>query len=426
MTYNLPSESPGAFALAPCVEGAAPFLRIGGAPHLPNTLEWPKGCDGQLLHFFGAFDFAKMPKTFGGTKQSPMPETPAKGIGLIFLNMFARADDQLEVVILRSETSDDVTLDGAVPDALQPMLPPSEYLDRARLSECGRMFLRSDHVLTPMASTKRPRAPKAPEFQSLSVAFKAVLDGSSATLDQARSFRLSEDIVGCFHGITRNELHNWAIKGVSTRDLKFLEGLLTKKRERARQISINDPAPFMDRILYANAKLPEPKDLLDDLFISWMRYVRVNCERQAASENLTDREMAWFRAACDRIVKLENDTSPPQLRCLARMRNHDVTGADIADHMREIITRRVARAIEIAAIESSEPLVFPTFKVFGRSDGTEPAAWDDGEHILLFQFADAFGPNFLKIDSLLQVWIRPEDLAQGMFDRICIALEFAR
>lgn len=428
MTYNLPSGSPGAFTLAPCAEGANPFLRIGGVPRLPETLEWPQDSHGRPLHYYGAIDFAETPKTFGGSDRTPTPEIPGTGTCLIFLNMLAHAADELDVAILCSENSDRMTEDGALPDDLGSMSPSSEYVDQNMLSACGRMFVRSVHVLTPAASTVRPgkKETPAPVFHSLDAVFKAVIENCNSPLDQAGSFQLAKDIVTAFHDVTRNELDHWHGQDVDARALRKLESLLEREQAKSDEISINGAASAMDRLRFGNANLPKPSDNLDDLFISWMRYIRANCKEQNAGAKLTDAEMTWFEAACDRIVELENDTSPPALRCLNRMRNHDLTGADVTQHIQDILAERLTRADPTVAKHKTKPLVFPGFKLFGTSDGATPSDWDDGEHILLIQLADAFGPNFLKIDLLLQLWIRAEDLAQGRFDRIGIAGEMAQ
>lgn len=426
MTYDLMYDSPYAFTLATCAPNTHPVLRVGGAPRLPEPLNWPRDNADRPMHFFGAFDFARIPKSFEVNPVSPVPDVPGNGTGLIFLNMLAQSDDEFDATILYCETQDRVELDGRLPANLEPMTT-SQYVDETKLSSCGRMFTRSDHALTATEDRVRREPPLALSFRSLDSIFDALIDDSTRPLDQSQSFQIASEIVTGFYEVTRNELHNWHSQNVDARTVEKLEGRLAKQKAKIDGISIDETAPFLDRLRYGNGKLPQPTEILDDLFISWMRYVRVNCEGRNTSKKLTDAEMAWFRAACDRIVRLENDTSPPMLECLGRMRNHDVTREEVASDLHNHFTERLTQKAQYAATLGRPPVVFPKFKMFGKSDREATSAFDeykseygDGKHILLFQFGDAFGPCYLLVDCLLQVWIRPEDLAQGKFDRIAV------
>lgn len=425
MTYNSSSDLSCAFTLAACAPNTSLFLRVGGAPRLPEMLKWPRDNKDRPMHFFGAFDFTSIPKSFDGNMRSPTPDVPGIGTGLIFLNMLARDDDEFDATILYCESPERVELDGLLPDDLAPMLPASQYVDRTKLSSCERMFVRSDHALTPTASRVHREPPVSLSFQSLGAIFKALIDDSITPLDQARCFQIAEIIVTTFYGVTRNEFHHWHCQNVDAGTIEKLEGHLAKQKAKVDKISIDDTPPFLDRVRYGNGKLPQSTDILDDLFIGWMRYVRANCEGRSASEKLTNTEMAWFRAACDRIVELENNTSPPMLECLGRMRNHDVTGAEVAGAIHDHLTEKLTREAQSAAVRERPPLEFPNFKMFGESDGVNKAEFDDDEHILLFQFGDAFGPCFLHLDYLFQLWIRRDDLAKGRFDGIGVAVEGA-
>ena len=58
-------------------------------------------------------------------------------------------------------------------------------------------------------------------------------------------------------------------------------------------------------------------------------------------------------------------------------------------------------------------------QMFGLGFEIESSVRDHANDILLFQFGDSFGlPLEIGPDAVLQIWIKPEDLADGRFDRL--------
>ena len=425
-----------ALHLAPCPKRARPSFQIGGAPRLPDGLDWPLSADGRPMHYFAAVNLAELSPKPGEASQPALPKHPQVGTCFVFLNMFAHAVDTIDAAILYAPGPVEDLHPRDLPADLGPMSAESEYIGPITLSDCGRMFVQSDHLFSPAPATMRPaHATDKPTAQEqLPDIIDALINDPDKPLTKRGAFNLAKNVVKTCHAITSNELHHWHAQDVDARVVKKLETSLAGQKRKVEAVSITGTPTLWERFRYGSGTLPLLSGPLDEVFFDWMRYGRAHYRAKDMDLVLAPDERQWIKDAFERVNELGLSAAAPNLRCLSNMRNHDVTCEEVTDGMRDHFSEILDRPAATSACHSAGPASvdrapeldqLPEIKMFGLSDTPEASDWDDGNHILLFQFAAAPGPSFLDIDTVMQIWILPDDLAKAQFGQIGVTVEMA-
>lgn len=415
-----------ALCISPCKEDEQPVVRIGGMPVIGSDVAWPLGqTDKRPLHYYGAIDFAALHSRLSDKERLTTPQLPPSGSLQIFLNMFAKADDQLEVRVLHSASSVNETYDKELPADLASMRDGSQYVDSLGLSECGRMFLRSDHVLNFQSGMIRPLRPERNMFDRVSLHDLAQerLGDPNHPMTHRAAFGMAQELVRICFSLVESELVAWERQGVKAKDISYFRKRLTKERDKFERISLGGKPSLWDRFVLENGRLPKNEGDFDSILIDWMRYARVLHFSNGSGSLLSEKERTWFQAVFNRIAVLANDRSALNLLNLLDMQNHDVMGDDLYRCARKMMTKGAYDAALTRATSGFDTQQIAPFKMLGASDAMDKPDYDDKKHTLLFQIGNAPGLRFLDSDTLLSVWIKPQDLIENRYDRIASAFD---
>ncbi|MDA7424403.1 DUF1963 domain-containing protein [Thalassococcus lentus] len=412
-----------ALSISPCAEDEQPVVRIGGMPMLEPDVPWPLGrTDKRPLHYYGAIDFAALHSRLSDKERLTTPQLPLSGSLQIFLNMYAKADDQLEVKVLHSASSVDETSHRELPADLASMRDGSQFVDAVSLSECGRMFLRSDHVLNVQSGTVRPSRPERNKFDKVSL-HDLAQERLNQPMTHRAAFGIAQELVAICFSLVESELVAWERQGVKAKDISYFRKRLAKERDKFERISLGGKPNLWDRFVLESGRLPKSESDFDTVFIDWMRYAQVLHTSKDSGSMLSEEERTWFQTAFNRIAVLANDRNALNLLNLLDMQNHDVTGDDLYRCARKMMIKGAYDMALVQATSGFDTQQIAPFKMLGASDAMDKPEYDDTKHTLLFQIANTPGLRFLDIGTLLSVWIKPPDLIENRYDRIVCAFD---
>lgn len=116
-------------ALSRCPPDARPDFHIGGSPMLAPETDRPRDSGGNPQHYFGAVDLSALHAWLTYAERLGLPEIPVSGCLLIFLNMFAKNNDQFHEVIDHAPKHLAAHSPRDLPKELRSLRDGSEYAD---------------------------------------------------------------------------------------------------------------------------------------------------------------------------------------------------------------------------------------------------------------------------------------------------------
>jgi hypothetical protein len=460
MPRNPPPIAQPAITISHSYESAGPApILFGGNPQLPEDVSWPRE-NGFPLHFFAQIDLGALPREMEQADQIfSMPDFPKSGTLFVFLPLYADAifGGQATVIYANADVS---SLPEREPPEDTPQMDPEYYMDMDHVVPGGTIIKRQYGSLKTYLSYRaenplwrnmeRPHSPQevyerdlayANQLKSLGIDYEAPLPDPEAVSEET-----FEKIPFWFQGSFQRGVFQWnwvyifefakrAFAGCLELPVQVIEEhndvlppryqRFVDKMKRQRREVLNEPldgkSNWWQR--FAGDHAPSTDIRLDVQFKRWMHYAR-----QMHPAPMSDEDKWAFVKLLQKIDDEADEGKPLSLASLARV-GHDLevwdvysickeAFKDIAHSRKDLHPGRLAEPTWNFGDTDSRQL-----QMFGLGYLLQSAAVDHEDKVLLLQISDACGVNFGSFDMLVQLWIPPDDLAAGRFDRVITTLE---
>lgn len=446
---------------------------FGGAPRLPENLQWPAAC-----HFFAQIDLGSLPHdvTQNGVRRD-LPQFNRRGTLFVFLPL--QGDylyDQNAVILYSPEDTRD--LPERTPSKTTPVIDDeAQFVDYRQVSRCGRMLPRkhakpegflSHSNINPFETENTPAARHKAEsayaealapygidyYVGADFPFAEAMKTTPFTPRRqaltecaARSgplflepsyewtwqsiFDLSKTVAaGCFD-LAIAEVAEDAPTGRDGRISQKFVAKMEAKRTAMLGGNIFGPTSFWQRFRFGSGGLPRSGGMVDDQFEDWVAVARIN-----KNKPLTNEVRTAFRKLLEDVYDKRYDSRRAKMMVLERMRHHRVREWDIWSALEAALNgdpdeRAIAEEANLSKLEQHiRDLATKrakdrrtTIQMFGFGECWHHAALDHQGVILLMQ-VEEFGS--VKItDGTLQLWITQEDLAAGRFEKTFSTMEMS-
>lgn len=441
-------------------------LMFGGAPNLPDGLDWPRMADGRPLHFFAQIDLGTLPRGMTlADKDLGLPEFPKTGTLFYFLPLAGTDMYDGGAVVLYS-AQDVRQLPERAPPADTPALDAGSHVAvLSAVSACGTMLKRQYGTYAIALSSRddkpdwqegdaglpQPQRPKRDLAYQKQLHKRGLPYHHSAPLPMAEIDPLFADIPASFQDYFERGRFQWTWDYIfefgkqayreccelPVRELMFMcdDGADAKNARHLRERMLDKLDDLDAEVIEGPSKGWEKfkanrapgLQMRDDVrFARWMSYARHQA-RTGAVVNEGDK-----RKFIDMLAHVGQEATANEkahLRILARVAHHDFRKRDVhracINAFQTIAVNRTdlhptAGQRPKSPVEQNDAL--PT-QIFGAGALMQRAALDHEDKVLLMQVSQAAGADYARYDMLMQIWITPEDLAMGTFDKITTTLE---
>ena len=449
---------------------APPSILFGGAPRLPGHMEWPRGLEGQPLHFFCQIDLDALPRDHRQAgKAHQMPDFPDTGTLFIFMSL---DNDRMYggdniAVLFEASPLDDNLPERAPPDDTPVMDDESHVADLERVTPCGTMLHRQygstvtylsyraenplwrnmERAASPEEVYERdlayaaqlkelgiehpvelpiPMAAREPLYEDIPTSMQGFFERGTFRWEWEYIFEWAKRVFAACHELGLREamdiLNN---KGDSQALRKFMSKL-GKRKSAAEASRFDGNLTLWERFSCDHAPALDMR--WDVQFFRWMNYARYSHRKGTAMGEQDKRD---FVAMLQKLDREGDSTTPANLKMLARIQNHDIEVWDLYDASRTAFRNIASERSDLHPDRATEPQhnfgdddARPT-QMFGCGYLLQSAAIEHEDDILLLQTSNCAGAEFDRYDMLFQMWIAQEDLAGGEFSRVKATLEMS-
>ncbi|MEO1495237.1 MAG: DUF1963 domain-containing protein [Pseudomonadota bacterium] len=413
--------------VAPDEPRASVATYSGGRPRLPAEVDWPRNPQGDPLYFVLQIDCGAF------TDRSGLPPMPERGGLFLFANRFAEVSLKGEVTVLHT--------DAEIADAPLRELPEDLRAEAPDISVPQRLVDLGVHGVSGAESPMQPLAPIAYDTVRAGVNKRALAEQALAHLlpheeDAFPSLRFTLTTTPEWRGrlkTRRMEGHDYELRRGVLRPLpdsypwRWLDisTAMLDLDEALDQLEDDpDDAPYIDRLWpggpsqacrdwYAKAAAHDPLDRVDPENRSAYRDWIASLDAVGATIPMLDHRMPdevyEDVALRDHVFfKLLQPVASPRMRTLDWLA-HDPAADDIPDDMRQVAGDAL-RYRRSHTVLPGEPEHRPEIGQLFPWTPKRPKG-----DVLLLEWPEVIG---WEADSgNLEIWIAPDDLAAGRFDR---------
>ncbi len=454
------------------VEPTNAAYRIGGAPNLPEGMNWPVQ-HGTPFHFFAQVDLALLHQSCpAGTE---LPEMPTKGTLFIFLCLEHWVDDPQPVILYTQEPLDGVP-ERAPPENLAHLLDNETalagLLHNDGVSEDGKLLRRQNVDILPYTSfpdgwmrddelaqrqmdeletllgrlgpLPDPHAPppgvEAPWLSELPVRFRQDTKLAKAHLDWEMLFDWSKKIYMGLLDLIRDKLRDNGPQNVRPTSRPGMEEI-DELWERTNW----EHHKYQFWLFYLQVFLNPDSDYSFDYRLRHFMEISQMCRGKVPA-----RVRRNFCALIADIEQAANDGAMVHLEPVPVPEYAAISAQDLAEVARKALSvlkpdrtgpapRRPAPANwdEYVIRETTLPElggnnyrvagpgIIP-LQMFGFGYLLQNAAFLNQDDELLLQIGDPFGTplSFANHGVVMQIWMTPHDLATGQFNRARATWEY--
>ncbi|MEO9823688.1 MAG: DUF1963 domain-containing protein [Paracoccaceae bacterium] len=436
-------------------------ILFGGAPQLPDALDWPLNREGRPMHFFAQVDLGLLPRSMEQADQTfLMPDFPKKGTLFFFLPL----------------EGDMIFMDGAKvlfapegaggcerppPDEI-PLIEDDSYIDTAEVIPDRTMLKRqygavhtylSYRAENPLwRNMERPSNPQevyerdlayAAQMKSLGVEYHVPLPDPEAVFEP-----IYEEIPTWFQGSFQRGVFQWTWEyifefskrahakcydlpvqviedhndQVSPRYRRYINKMKQKKTEILAE-TLDGKSGWWQKT--AGDHVPSTDIRTDVQFKRWMHYARQN-----QNKLMSDDDKRAFVVMLQKIKCDADRDAPANLAALARV-GHAYEGWDVYMICKDAFKEIAHERSDLHPGRNAEPQFnfgdtdTRQLQMFGLGYVLQRAPIEHEDKVLLLQLSNACGVNYGDVDMILQVWITHDDLAAGRFDNIISTLDMS-
>lgn len=451
--------------LPDCAEPLNAAYRIGGAPNLPEGLDWPIR-HGTPYHFFAHVNLALLHQSC--TAGTELPEMPKTGTLFIFLCLEHWIDDPQPVILYTKEPLDGVP-ERAPPENLAHLLDNdialAGLLHEDGVSEDGKLLRRQnvdilpynsfpdgwlkdddlsqrqmdelENLLGRLAPLPDPHVPPpgvdAPWLSELPARFQQDIKLAKAHLDWEMLFDWSKEIYMGLLDLIRDKLRENGPQNMSPARRQGIEEI-NELWERAN----GERHKYQFWLLYLQVFLNPDSDYSYDFRLKHFMEISQMCRGKVPA-----RVRRNFCALIADIEQAANDGDMLHLEPVALPDYAAISAEDLAEVARKALAvlkprrtgpkpRRPAPANwnEHVIRETTLPErtennynlagegIIP-LQMFGYGYLLQNAAYENRDEVLLLQIGDSFGTplSFANHGVVMKIWINPHDLKAGEFHK---------
>lgn len=464
MPRDLPPIALPALAFSEAQAGA---LRYGGYPRLPEGCDWPLTSEDQPMHHFAQIDLSALPRGLTQAERPyALPAFPDSGMLFLFFALDGDTVYNQTPVVIHAPDADSATPERYPPTPLPPLNPDAAFafhpenvaadgcslkpgfmtatpflsaraenplwrnMDRTSMSE-DELFARDlayakqlralgiDHPL-PLAA---PAATQEPFFQDIPEIFRGFFQRGVFQFDWPYVFEVAKVTYAQCQQLPVDELEDWIHHGDDQPRYHKLIARFKAQRQAILAQTLEGRAGLWER--FSCDHVPSLDMRVDVQLRRWMGYARLMQGRgpMAQADKLA------FVALLRLIDRKARAGGAVNLKALRHFKEHNVRN----DYVRmDMVAAFEHTAQALHKLHPERPAAVQNdygdadqaarnVQMFGAGYLLQTAAVQHEDKVLLFQLSDAGGLFFE--DGIVQLWITPDDLAAGRFDRVISTME---